>query len=536
MRKSARIVFLFVVGMLSSVALGVATALTAAVCLATTALIVPGTGTPNANNVADYLKHATNRYIAPFDPTCTSATCHPTGINYPASFFPLGFIGNWCPGYTCDTWNASVGAGVDSTYTALQNLTDPDGAILFGYSQGGAVVSNTLRRLEGDPLMDKVKGVVLIGNAYNPDGGIFTRLGFLPSIPPPLDITFGPATPVDTGVPMTSYGFEYDPVMYAPLYWGNPLTLLNALAAFETVHGYYLTPNGNGPTDPIAYGYTEKELAAVLATPCPGPNCRVDSYGNKYYMIPAKSLPIMDLITSALPAPVRPFIKPFVDLASPVMKVLIDLGYDWSGDPGVTRTLSILPFNPLQNWPAVAVKLVAATIQGIQAFIGDLGGLTSAVPATVAPTSNTPVSTLAMAKMTEPTETTETTDKTTEKVSETDNKQSTSRLTLVKDPETTVQLTTAENDGTSPSADEKPVTKPEDTSVTKPQEPTKPESTTDEKKSDEKKLDEKKDAIDKDANDTKTDTDKKVDTDKKTDTDNSADTDKKDADPAKAAA
>ena len=108
----------------------------------------------------------------------------------------------------------------------------------------------------------------MIGNAYNPDGGLFTRLGFLPTIPF-LDITFGPATPTDTGIPMTGIGFEYDPVMYAPLYWGNPLALLNALAAFDNVHGYYLTPDGDGPTITIAYGYTETELEAILATDCP---------------------------------------------------------------------------------------------------------------------------------------------------------------------------------------------------------------------------------------------------------------------------
>jgi hypothetical protein len=192
MRKPARIVSLFVLGMLSSVVLGVVTALTAAVSLAATALIVPATGTPDANVVALYRQHATDRYIAPFvrdsmdDPVCTSTNgCTLDGIDYPASFFPLGFIGNWCPGYSCDTWDASVGTGVDNTITALQNLKDPDGAILFGYSQGGAVVSDTLRRLEGDPLMSKVTSVVMIGNAYNPDGGIFTRLGFLPTIPHP---------------------------------------------------------------------------------------------------------------------------------------------------------------------------------------------------------------------------------------------------------------------------------------------------------------------------------------------------------------
>jgi hypothetical protein len=81
MRKSARIVSLFVLGMLSSVVLGVVTALTAAVSLAATALIVPGTGTPDANVVALYTQHATDRYIAPFNPTCTSTTCTMTGID-----------------------------------------------------------------------------------------------------------------------------------------------------------------------------------------------------------------------------------------------------------------------------------------------------------------------------------------------------------------------------------------------------------------------------------------------------------------------
>lgn len=421
MGTSTRITFLFLLGIFGSFLLSAVTALTAAVSLAATALIVPGTGTPDANIVDLYRQHATDRYIAPFNPSCTSTNgCYLDGIDYPASFFPLGFIGNWCPGYSCDTWDASVGTGVENTYSALQNLTDPDGAILFGYSQGGAVVSDTLRKLQGDPLLDKVKSVVLIGNAFNPDGGFFTRLGFLPTIPL-LNITFGPATPVDTGIPMTSIGFEYDPVMYAPKYWGNPFSVLNAVAAAETVHGNYLTPNGNGPMDPIAYGYTEPELAAILATSCPGANCRVDSFGNKYYMIPAKSLPIMDLITSAVPAPLRPVVKPVVDLVSPVYKVLADLGYDWSSDPGKTQFLSILPFNPIQDWPAVGMHLQTATIQGIQALIGDLGVITSVISP---PTTTTPVTTLAAAKMTAPTE----------KAVEAEN--STTKLTVVKDEDT----------------------------------------------------------------------------------------------------
>lgn len=398
MRKAARTLVLGFLALLTSAFLGIGSAFMSALALgAATALIVPGTGTPNANIVTNYLQNAADRYIAPFDPSCTSTNgCNLQGINYPASFFPLVIFPGWCrsgPG-GCDTWNDSVGTGVANLDTALRaQLAQPcpptgcQPIILFGYSQGGAVVSDELRNI-GDltPAQKSRLSVVMIGNAYNPDGGIFTRLGFLPTIPI-LNVTFGPPMPTNTGVPITSIGFQYDPVMYAPKYWGNPFALLNALAAFETVHGYYLTPNGNGPTDPIAYGYTQAQLEAAITDPA---NARHDSNGNTYVMIPALSLPIADFVMSEVPAALQPVVKPFVDLISPVWKVLADLGYDWSGDPGVPSTLSILPFNPIQNWPAVGLNLLVAGIQGVQAFIGDLGGVTSLLtPATTAPATTT---------------------------------------------------------------------------------------------------------------------------------------------------
>src|SRR5262245_34542176 len=234
MRKSARALALAVLAILTSTVLGIASAFMAAFAIgAATALIVPGTGTPNANIVENYMAHAADRYIAPFvtdamgDPVCTSMNgCHLDGVNYPASFWPLGFIGNWCPGYQCDKWDVSVGTGVQNLDTALRDTLDntTGDIIIFGYSQGGAVVSNELRNI-GDLTPEELSrlSVVMIGNAYNPDGGFFTRLGFLGHVPG-LDATFGQATPVDTGIPMTAIGFQYDPVMYAPLYWGNPFS------------------------------------------------------------------------------------------------------------------------------------------------------------------------------------------------------------------------------------------------------------------------------------------------------------------------
>jgi len=63
----------------------------------------------------------------------------------------------------------------------------------------------------------------------------------------------------------------------------------------------------------------------------------------------------------------------------PVLKVLIDLGYDWSGDPGTTRYLSILPFSPTTHWLQVGVDLVKAVGEGIQNVFG--GGSTMIAPA-----------------------------------------------------------------------------------------------------------------------------------------------------------
>src|SRR6478752_1392042 len=381
MRKSARALVLSFLALLTTVVLGVASAFMAAFALgAATALIVPGTGTPNANNVALYRQHATDRFIAPFDPNCTSTNgCALKGIDYPASFWPLGFIGNWCPGYSCDTWNVSVGKGVDALNSALTNANTGNGSVIvFGYSQGGAVVASELDKIRNDPaLLAKIAGVVTIGGIENPDGGLWSRLSFIPYVPI-LNITPHPAMPVDIAALKGKFytvGFQYDPVVYAPLYWGNPISFLNALAAFETVHGYYLTPNGNGPHDPIAYGYTQDELVDQVDCGKHPANCRTDKNGNTYVMIPAKSLPLADLVMSLVPSGLKPIVKPFVDLVTPVLKVIADLGYDWSGDPSVVRPLSILPFNPFQNWLAVAANLVVAAVQGVQAFIGDLGKL-----------------------------------------------------------------------------------------------------------------------------------------------------------------
>ena len=158
MRKAGRVVVLFVLSLLSTAVLGAVTALMAAVSLAaTTALIVPGTGTPDANSVGRYMSNFRDYYMqnTPCTDDADCGTYNPLnpenggmlGINYPATFWPIP-LPDWCPNLSCDKFDVSVADGVDSldaALLALRNLInngDYDGEIVIaGYSQGARVVT-----------------------------------------------------------------------------------------------------------------------------------------------------------------------------------------------------------------------------------------------------------------------------------------------------------------------------------------------------------------------------------------------------------
>jgi len=412
MRRTIRSIGVVFVAMLGAIGLAIGSAFAAALAFgATTALIVPGTGTHNIdgpNAVTGYKENAANRYINVSGQQCsTSDGCKLVGVDYPATFFPLVIFPGWCPGLSCDTWNKSVGTGVenlDSALTAtLKSTSDP--IILFGYSQGGAVVSQEMYNIK-----DADKGrvsVVTIGNINNPLG-LWSRLSFLPTIPG-LDISFNPQLPTNIGVKSTNYSFEYDPVGDAPQYWGNPLAVLNAVVALEYVHGYYLDPNSNGPTDTLPYGYDNGTLAAAIAK---APH---REYGDAtFVLIPQQGAlplyqPVLDI---GKQLGLSGLVNPLVALVNPVTKLLVDLGYDRTTNPGIARTLSILPFNPFTLNPVdFSVKFVAAIAQGIQDALAGGASLTpatspapppstlvarSVAPQTVDPVENKKVTPLAL--------------------------------------------------------------------------------------------------------------------------------------------
>ncbi|MGE2732210.1 PE-PPE domain-containing protein [Mycolicibacterium vaccae] len=392
MRSQARGLILVVLSFLTVMVLGVVSAFLSAVALGATALIVPGTGTPDPDNVAGYRENAWNRYVEGVVCTDVEECANPVldGIDYPASFWPLSFIPRWCVPGRCDKWNESVEIGIKNLKDAVEPFLSPtsdEEVFIFGYSQGGAVVSNVFQYLAGLDLPAEVKSrfqVVTIGGIENPDGGLWQRLAWLNKLLgtplPILDITFNPPMPVNTGIPTTSIGFEYDPVAYAPLYWGNPFAVLNAFAALDTVHGHYLDPNAEDPNDTLPYDYTPATLAPQLNCALNESNCRTDQYGNVYIMIPATSLPLTNVVrTFADSLGIGRLAKPFIDLVEPVLREIVDLGYDWSGDPAVPRPLSPLPFKLFQNWIQVGIDLAVAAVKGVEAFLGNFTAPTVAV-------------------------------------------------------------------------------------------------------------------------------------------------------------
>lgn len=376
--RIARQSILTVLALVTAVLVAIGSAMSMAVALAATALIVPGTGTPKAGDVADYMTNALKYYIAPSDAwspsgcttTGTNGNCTLTPINYPAQFWPIPLPG-W-GGLKGAKWDVSTGKGLSTLQTTLSTtLGDPanEPVVIFGYSQGGNIVSREKRALGNLGANPDHISFVMIGNTNRPNGGLFERLAFLGHVPI-LDATFGLPAPTKTCTKQcaTDIAFEYDGVADFPLYPLNALATLNALAGFWYVHGTYLSPDGRSDPGELPDGYTETELQAELDD-----ENNWNDYGDtRYITIPTKTLPL-----------VRPFlefggfthtsfiVRPIVDLLEPVLRVLIDTGYDRSLSPGVPAPFRLVPLNI--NPIKLAGDVVKALGEGVKAALGDIG-------------------------------------------------------------------------------------------------------------------------------------------------------------------
>ncbi|WP_333890045.1 PE-PPE domain-containing protein [Mycolicibacterium gadium] len=386
MRKAGRVLVLFLLSLLSTAVLGAMTALMAAVSLAATALIVPGTGTPDANKVEFYMENFRDYYMqTPCEPDgCADDQLY--GINYDASFWPIPLPG-WCDPGRCEKFDVSVAGGVENLRNTLGAIStlDPDfdgSVVIAGYSQGGRVVSIAKTKIangEWNDVLDEIDSIkfVFIGNPNRPNGGILSRFGILGTIPI-LDVTTGQPTPTDTTFETEDWAIRWEGIADFSQYLLNPLAVVNSILGFTYDHGTYLAINEDSDPGELPAGYSVAEWRELTTNPELYPqNVQIQKLPDSdttYYTITPKVLPLV------LPLHSIPIIgKPIADLFEPALRVIIEeTGYNRNIPFGQPTRIGLFPiFNPF----TLVLKLIPAIFQGINNFLANFG-LATEIPLT----------------------------------------------------------------------------------------------------------------------------------------------------------
>lgn len=271
---------------------------------------------------------------------------------YPSDFLgqPTYNIANPVSVYTPETdYQSGLTQGVTGLDTAIntQLATNPDAdVVVFGYSMSTAIATQEMINLaaEGNPDTDGLK-FVLAENLNTPDGGFFTRYPDLYSLP---------ATPADTPYTTDIYSIEYSGASDYPQYPANLIADLNAANGYVDLHPYLLT---GWP----AY-FTPSELAGAVAE-----NTSSADVNTAYYLIPTQDLPLLNDLRDGPGAA-----SAYADLIQPDMRVLVDLGYNWTGNADVVTPAGIAP---AIDTTAVDAYLAAGADQGMIATLVDLGYL-----------------------------------------------------------------------------------------------------------------------------------------------------------------
>jgi len=232
--------------------------------------------------------------------------------------------------------------------TQLDASTNPD-VVVVGYSMSTAIETQELINLaaEGNPDSSGLT-FVLAENLNTPDGGFFTRF------PGAGGVTL-PATPSDTPYATDIYSIEYSGASDFPQYDSNLLADLNAADGYIDLHPYLLT-------DWPAY-FTPAELAGAVQEPTSSADVNTD-----YYIIPTQDLPLLNGLRDAPGAE-----STYADMIQPDMRVLVDLGYNWTGDADVATAADST--SPDIDTPVVDAYLDAGADQGMIASLVDMGVL-----------------------------------------------------------------------------------------------------------------------------------------------------------------
>jgi hypothetical protein len=290
-----------------------------------------------------YMTQVMNTYIDPTPP-------YFSGQPVFSGFSPVGVT-------TPETdYDSGLTQGVaDLNQAITQQLADGNNVVVFGYSMSPSVATQEMINLDALPVGQQPNpadlSFVLAEDLNNPDGGLFERF-------PGIGGVTLPATPADTPYTTDIYTIEYSGASDFPQYPTNMLADLNAADGYLDLHPYLL------PGWP-AY-FTPSELAGAVQQPTSGANVATD-----YFMIPTQDLPLLDGLRLGPGAA-----SAYADLIQPDVRVLVDLGYNWTGDADVATPADWT--SPSIDTTAVDSYLAAGADQGVIAALVDLGILPQA--------------------------------------------------------------------------------------------------------------------------------------------------------------
>jgi hypothetical protein len=321
------------------------TAVSPAVKLAadSTALLVCGTTCPTFDdaNVGIVM----DQFITP---THQGQTITPVAVTTPEEYWPvtgllrlvelaigdprLGGLGG--PAWPDEPWwklsglfdltiDKSIQAGVVDLESAMSKYGN-DHLVIYGYSQGAAVVVQVKRKLaEQYPAGTAAPDIdfVLGGDTNLPNGGLNARFPGL--YIPILDLTFNGPEPTDTAFHTDVITRQYDGAADFPLYPINVVADLNAVLGFLYLH-----------TRPFDVSLADDAQAPAVSTDPSGKNT--------YYFFHTQDLPLF--------APLRQLgvPEPLIDVVEPLFRAIVDMGYDRSIQPWEpTPARLIPPLNPV---------------------------------------------------------------------------------------------------------------------------------------------------------------------------------------------
>jgi PE-PPE domain len=299
----------------------------------TCALILGGTSVPTPDQF--YLDAVRDNFVGPlFGQNVTYVP-----VTAPQEFWPITGAGRvlwlvlgppeiWGPGgsgwpdepvwkltgFFDLTFDQSVAQGVTDLETEMAKHPG-ETLVIFGYSQGAIIANMEKQKLaEQYPEGTEAPDIefVLIGDPNVPNGGLAARFPGL--YIPIVNFSFNGPEPTDTQFHTTVDISAYDGAADFPLYPINLFATGNALLGAVYVHPRDLEPSVDDPgTIHTTYGDTD------------------------YYFHPTDDLPLFE--------PLRMFgvPEPVIDVFEPVVKEVVELGYDRTIPPGEPTPARLIP-------------------------------------------------------------------------------------------------------------------------------------------------------------------------------------------------